>query len=176
MIRIEDLRAAGLTSDQIAAVVEASEHRELRQNRERQQRFRDRRNANSVTRNECNVTAVTLPPPPFPPSLNNPPPLPPTTLFPNSNEFGAVIELGPTRAEQERELFRRGKQVLGKNAGGMISALLKSREYDLALSRAAIETASTKHDPREYVAALIKGGGARPKADRQWLNGIPGII
>lgn len=67
---------------------------------------------------------------------------------------------GPTRAELERELYRRGKQVLGKNAGGMITALLKSRDYDIALARSVIEMAATKQDPREYAAAAIKNGGS----------------
>ncbi len=66
--------------------------------------------------------------------------------------------VSPTHAELERQLFQRGKAVLGKNSGGMITALLKSREFDVALARSAIETAATKQDPREYIAAAIKGG------------------
>ena len=69
----------------------------------------------------------------------------------------------PTRADLERDLFRRGKQVLGKSAGGMIQSLLKSREFDVALARAVIETAATKQDAREYVAGAIKNGGDRGK-------------
>ena len=59
--------------------------------------------------------------------------------------------------DPETELFRRGKQVLGKNAGGLITELLKAKDGKVALARAAIETASTKHDPREYVGAIIRG-------------------
>lgn len=66
--------------------------------------------------------------------------------------------VAPTHAELERQLFQRGKAVLGKNAGGMITALLKSREFDVALARSVIETAATKQDPREYLAGAIKGG------------------
>jgi len=59
----------------------------------------------------------------------------------------------------ERELFSRGKQVLGQSAGGLISKLLKSKGGDVALARAAIETASTKENPREYLSAAIRKGG-----------------
>lgn len=55
----------------------------------------------------------------------------------------------------EADLFRRGKEILGSSAGGMIKRLLKSRGDNIALTRAALETASTKEDPREYVGALI---------------------
>ena len=62
-----------------------------------------------------------------------------------------------TRAELERELFRRGRQVCGKSSGGLIASLLKSRQQDVALARSVIELAATKADPREYVAAAVKG-------------------
>ncbi len=71
----------------------------------------------------------------------------------------AVFENLPTdRApDPEIELFRRGKEVLGKNAGGLIKDLLKARDNKVALARAAIEQASTKENPREYVGAIIRG-------------------
>ncbi len=68
---------------------------------------------------------------------------------------------GPTRAELERELFRRGKQILGKNAGGMITALLKAKQFDVALARSVVEAAATKQDAREYVAGAIRNPRAR---------------
>lgn len=54
--------------------------------------------------------------------------------------------------ELERQLFERGKEVLGKTSGGLIARLLKAKEGNLALARATIEYASTKQDPREWVA------------------------
>lgn len=57
----------------------------------------------------------------------------------------------------EADLFRRGKEVLGKNGGGLIKNLLKSKQNNIPLARAAIEQASTKEDPREYVGAIIRG-------------------
>jgi len=55
----------------------------------------------------------------------------------------------------EKELFDRGRQVLGDKAGGMVKNLLKAKSGDTALARAAIETASTKSNPREYVSGII---------------------
>lgn len=62
----------------------------------------------------------------------------------------------------EKELFQRGKEVLGKNAGGLIKKLLAAKNGDAALARAVIEVASTKQDPREYVGAVLakQGNGA----------------
>jgi hypothetical protein len=71
-------------------------------------------------------------------------------------------------------LFRRGREVLGKDAGGLISQLLKAKQKNVALARAAIEQASTKSNPREYIGAVIRG----PKQSNEpnWLDGIPGVL
>ncbi len=63
---------------------------------------------------------------------------------------------GPTQAELERDLFKRGRQVCGKASGGLIASLLKAKQHDVALARSVIEMASTKNDPREYVAASTR--------------------
>lgn len=60
-------------------------------------------------------------------------------------------------ADPEADLFRRGKEVAGKEAGGLIAKLLKAKNRNVALARAIIETASTKQSPREYIAAVIRG-------------------
>lgn len=82
----------------------------------------------------------------------------------------------------ERQLFERGKQVAGKEAGGLIAKLLKAKKGDVALARAAIEMAATKHNPREYIGAVIAGGhasadGKRLTNDEQFwgIGRIPGI-
>lgn len=75
--------------------------------------------------------------------------------------------------DPEVELFRRGREVLGKQAGGLVSKLLTAKQKNIALARAAIEQASTKSDPREYIGAIIRGkSGDQP----QWLEGIPGVL
>lgn len=59
---------------------------------------------------------------------------------------------------QEIELFQRGKEILGKNAGGLIAKLLKAKSGQVAAARVVIEMASMKENPREYVGAAIRGG------------------
>jgi hypothetical protein len=56
----------------------------------------------------------------------------------------------------EAELFDRGKKVLGKDAGGLIAKLLKSKK-EVPLARAAIEMAATKQNPREYIGRVLSG-------------------
>jgi hypothetical protein len=60
-------------------------------------------------------------------------------------------------ADAETELFRRGREVLGKSAGGLVAQLLKAKDGKVALARAAIEQASLKESPREYIGAIIRG-------------------
>lgn len=57
----------------------------------------------------------------------------------------------------EADLFDRGKKILGADAGGLIARLLKSKKGSIPLARAAIEQASTKESPREYIGAVIRG-------------------
>lgn len=86
-------------------------------------------------------------------------------------------------SDLEKQLFSRGKEVAGKDAGGLIAKLLKAKKGDLALARAAIEMAATKQNPREYIGAVIAGGhasadGKRLTNDEQyWGPGrTPGIV
>jgi hypothetical protein len=62
----------------------------------------------------------------------------------------------PDPSIAERELFARGRQVLGKSGGGLVSNLLKSKGGNVALARGVIEVASQKDNPREY---LVKATG-----------------
>jgi hypothetical protein len=70
---------------------------------------------------------------------------------------------------EEVELFRRGKQILGGSSGGLIKNLIKAKQGSFALARAAIETSSTKENPREYIGAILGGTGppddARARGD-----------
>jgi uncharacterized protein YdaU (DUF1376 family) len=63
----------------------------------------------------------------------------------------------PAIKSEETDLFRRGKAILGDNAGGLIKNFIKAKDGSIALARAAIETASTKQDAREYIAACTRG-------------------
>ena len=57
----------------------------------------------------------------------------------------------------EREYFMRGRQVLGKDSGALIAKLLKAKGMNVALARAAIEQASQKENPKEYIGACCRG-------------------
>jgi uncharacterized protein YdaU (DUF1376 family) len=64
---------------------------------------------------------------------------------------------GAQPSSDEADLFTRGKKILGKNAGGLITDLLKAKNKNIALARSALEMAATKQDPREYIGAIIRG-------------------
>lgn len=66
----------------------------------------------------------------------------------------------PRETTDESEYFTRGKKVLGADAGGLLVRLLNSKKKNVALARAAIEQASTKGDPREYIGRIIAGPAA----------------
>lgn len=70
----------------------------------------------------------------------------------------------PTQADLEKALYARGRQVLGKSSGGMITSLMKAKGHDVALARSLVEVASTKHDPREYIAAAIRSKTNDPRS------------
>lgn len=78
--------------------------------------------------------------------------------------------------DPEVELFRRGREVLGKQAGGLISKLLAAKNKNIPLARAAIEQASTKSNPREYVGRIINGQQPGVGAQPNWLDGIEGVL
>lgn len=68
----------------------------------------------------------------------------------------------------EREYFERGRKVLGPKSGAMIANLLKAKGRNVALARAALEEASQKQKPIEYVAAICRGPpAARPTTHHQ---------
>ena len=68
-------------------------------------------------------------------------------------------------------LYQRGKAVLGKSAGGQITKLKSIHGVGKALE--IIETASRKETPSEYVAGVIRNGGAdAPPDDSELYAGI----
>jgi hypothetical protein len=74
----------------------------------------------------------------------------------------------PALRSEEADLFHRGKAILGDSAGGLIKNLIKAKAGSIALARAAIETASTKQDPREYIAGCIRGAEAAAQRPNGW--------
>lgn len=69
-------------------------------------------------------------------------------------------------ASDEVEFFRRGKAVLGQTAGGLLRNLLKAKDNSIPLARSAVETASTKENPREYIGAIISRRDDSPESLR----------
>ena len=63
----------------------------------------------------------------------------------------------PALPSLEVELYARGKQILGQDAGGLITKVVKFKNGDRALALALLHTASTKQNPREYIGAILRG-------------------
>lgn len=156
---LRHMLAAGMPAEAIVAAVAdmeacaAAETAPARSNgAERTRRWRERKASQSVTVTSQASRDVTPSPP------KNVPPHPPINT-PHSSEAIASGGEPPIEdpSETERELFVRGKRVLGSQAGGMVAKLKSHFGGNVALARAAIETASTKHDPRQYVGALLRG-------------------
>jgi hypothetical protein len=78
----------------------------------------------------------------------------------------------PLAPDPDKELFSRGKQILGKSAGGLIAKLKAAKGGNIALARAAIEQASTKQNPGEYIAGVIRGGVGPPAFPERVTNGF----
>lgn len=101
----------------------------------------------------------------------SPSPIKKDAAFPVANATGAIVELFPAEIIEpqnlEKELYQRGRAVLGKNAGGIIKKLLKAKDGKVTLARAAIETAAEKHDPREYIGGIIRNKEIPDSADRR---------
>jgi uncharacterized protein YdaU (DUF1376 family) len=62
----------------------------------------------------------------------------------------------------EAIVFREGRELLGKSAGGMIKKLLDAKGGNIASARAAILEASTKDNPRQYIGGIINRRNAAP--------------
>jgi Protein of unknown function (DUF1376) len=63
---------------------------------------------------------------------------------------------GAASADPKTGLFARAEEVLGPRKGGLVVKLLEVKGDDVALARAALETASTKANPIEYVGAMLR--------------------
>ena len=74
--------------------------------------------------------------------------------------------------DEDGDLFRRGKQILGADAGSLISKLKKARG-GVSQARAVIEQAATKENPREYVGRVLAGPAkARTSSGELYPEGI----
>jgi hypothetical protein len=69
----------------------------------------------------------------------------------------------PLRETDESRYFRRCVDVLGETGRSLGAKLLKAKDRNYGLAAAALELASTKQDPREYIGAIIRGRGNSPE-------------
>lgn len=74
---------------------------------------------------------------------------------------------GHDRHNPEADLFRRGREVLGATAGGLVKKLLEAKG-SIAMARAALEAASEKANPREYIGGVIRAASSEP--ERGWVR------
>src|SRR5882724_6886291 len=82
-----------------------------------------------------------------------------------------IINLFPkpeAPASQEKSYFDRSVEILGPKGRGLAAKLLQSKKKVIAEARAAIEVASTKSDPAEYIGGVIRRGGAETST---WVHG-----
>lgn len=80
----------------------------------------------------------------------------PTLEPPNHSKKDAAI----AASDPETDLFRRGREILGKAAGGLIKQLLTAKGGKINQARAAIETAAGKENPREYIGGILRNQDA----------------
>jgi uncharacterized protein YdaU (DUF1376 family) len=80
-----------------------------------------------------------------------------------------AIALAPTptpilvdKSTEDAALFNRGVEVLGDGSRGLVAKLKKAKGGNVALARAAIEQASTKSNPREYIGRIVSGADEGP--------------
>lgn len=78
--------------------------------------------------------------------------------------------IAPASTDSEKDLYDRGKAILGKSAGGLIRQLLAANSGVIAKARAVLETASTKSDPREYTMGAIRRALERPEEPRMRVS------
>lgn len=64
----------------------------------------------------------------------------------------------------EADLYRRGKEILGRASGGLIKKLLAAKGGNVPNARAALETASQKGDAAAYLGGVIRGEAERTRS------------
>lgn len=78
----------------------------------------------------------------------------PSSVFKDENGRQAPLDVG--YRDPDAELYRRGKEVLGPKAGGLITKLKNLYNGSVPKTRAVIETASLKGDATEYIAGVLR--------------------
>lgn len=76
----------------------------------------------------------------------------------------------------KRQLFERGRRVLGERDGGSLTAkLLKAKDGNVAKARAALEQASEADRPKAYLMRIINGQPSTTEGP-QWRENLGPIV
>lgn len=94
-----------------------------------------------------------------------------------TNKYSEAIASGADAplddpSKPEREYFARGREVLGKSAGGQLAKLLKFNGGNVSLSRSTLELAATKHKPAEFFARAIAPQSQGPPAGKGGFTSV----
>lgn len=87
----------------------------------------------------------------------------------------SVVRDEPENETLEAKVFRIGKRVLGKNAGGLITRLRRIDGMTDVRACDLLMQAEGKDDPREWIGAIIRNGdedGERLRRDREIYRGV----
>jgi hypothetical protein len=84
-----------------------------------------------------------------------------------------TLEAKSASTSPDVDYYRRAAEIFGASSSGLARKLLAAKQGNVALARAALEVASTKHNAREYLSAIIRQtaaaetAGPGPAADLQ---------
>lgn len=80
----------------------------------------------------------------------------------------APVGATPDLTDPKTQFYARAKQLLGERHGGALATkLLEAKGGSVAQARAALEQASERADPREYIGAIIAKGHEPPAGETQ---------
>ena len=82
---------------------------------------------------------------------------------------------------EKAELYRKGRSILGKNSGGLITKLLKHCSYiknGEIFAQKILEIAARKGSPVEYICGILNGEEKKPLKGKRANNKkkIDGVI
>jgi len=92
---------------------------------------------------------------------------------------GSGADAPPGRGDPdaiEAEVFRVGKRVLGKGAGGLITKLRRIDGMTDARALELLSQSETKENPREWIGAIIRNGDPEGELQRQQAAIYRGVM
>lgn len=75
----------------------------------------------------------------------------------------------------DAEVFRLGREVLGKSAGGVIAKLRKSLKYDDVRTLEVVREAAGKDRPMEWVQGVLRGDTTARTSEREYAEIYRGV-